>query len=345
LPARLFIIFLIACSAAFRLGAREYISQVNSDSSKVEINQTGGDIPGEDSLTGSFQGHISLAWENDMFFLSDYYYTNGSRIEFFHDKLRQSPFSRILIPTPQKETSIDLHGLQLHQEIYTPKDLAADSISLGDHPYSANLTLTQVKITSLPERGIFYTTGFKLGVIGPASLGYLTQRLAHLVSNPSRPPLGWEYQIRNDLIINYDLEFEKTLSHKRSRMVGFQGRSRLGTMHTDLAAGMWIRMNNREASFERIEPPGDKAFNFSFHLASTMNYIVYDASLQGGVFNKTSPYTIPNEDLNRWLGRINATASFGYREHQIVCYTQWISKRFKSSIPHAWMGISYKYWY
>jgi len=34
-------------------------------------------------------------------------------------------------------------------------------------------------------------SGLRVGVLGPASLGFKTQELAHLLSNPSRPPQGW----------------------------------------------------------------------------------------------------------------------------------------------------------
>lgn len=158
-----------------------------------------------------FLGYISFAWENDMYFRRDYYYSNGFQLEFFHKKIEVSPFSRLLLPPGRKQTGDSYHGLQLRQEIYTPKDLSADTIAAGDHPYSSTLTLSQVKITDNAELGIRYISELRLGILGPAALGFKTQELAHQVSNPSRPPQGWDNQVQNDLILNYNFQFEKRL--------------------------------------------------------------------------------------------------------------------------------------
>ena len=101
---------------------------------------------------GSLDKYISFAWENDLYFQRDYYYTNGFQIDFFHDKLKQSPINRILIPFRNRGKGISWSGLRLRQEIFTPKDLALDSISNGDHPYSSTLTIAQLCVFVLPDK-------------------------------------------------------------------------------------------------------------------------------------------------------------------------------------------------
>jgi len=144
---------------------------------------------GSDDSLGQY---ISGAWENDLYYQHDYYYTNGFQIDFFHDKLRQSPINRILIPIRNPKAGITWSGLRLRQEIFTPRDLAMDTISVGDHPYSSTLKLAQKSVFVLPNKQLRIVSGLRLGVLGPAFLGFKTQELAHLVSNPSRPPQGWE---------------------------------------------------------------------------------------------------------------------------------------------------------
>ncbi len=111
-----------------------------------------------------------------------------------------------------------------------------------DHP-SHTLTLSHVSVVNMPEKMMRIVSDLRLGVMGPASLGFRTQELAHSVSNPSRPTLGWEYQLQNDFIINYDIRLEKGVFSIDLACIGFMGKGRLGTLHTGLEAGLWFILN------------------------------------------------------------------------------------------------------
>lgn len=304
----------------------------------------------EDSLTlshpdGSLGQYISVAWENDLYYQRDYYYTNGFQIDFFQNKLRQSPINRILIPIRIPKDGVTWSGLQLRQEIFTPKDLAMDTISAGDHPYSSTLTLAQNSVFVLPTKQLRIISGLRVGVMGPASLGFKTQELAHLLSNPSRPPQGWDYQVRNDLIINYDLQVEKGFIPHEKALFGIKGKGRLGTLHTDLEAGLWFRFDARNGYFKRLGPKGGPGMNVVFSLSATASYVFYNATLQGGVINRSSPYIVASDQMNRWLGNLEGTLTFELYRHQLEFYTQISSPRFQLAEPHGWMGIAYKFWF
>ena len=333
---RLFILFHLVASSGILLAAGEN-SAYGENTANTEVIS--------DKEKDPFHGYLSFAWENDMYFQRDYYYTNGFQIDFFHIKLEASPFSRILLPPGRKQTGGDYHGLQLRQEIFTPKDLSADTISAGDHPYSSTLTLTQLKIVNLPDRAVRLTSGFQLGVLGPAALGFKTQELAHHISNPSRPPQGWDNQVKNDIIINYNFQFEKSFLHSKLSMFGIQGRSRLGTLHTDVSAGMWFRLDARSGYFQRLGPSGGKRLNLLMHFSASATHVFYDATLQGGMFNKSSSYYIIDEKMIRWLGQARLSATLELWGHQLVFFSHLTSPRFKNSSPHAWTGIAYKYWF
>jgi len=291
------------------------------------------------------KGHVLLAWENDMYFRTDYYFTNGFQADFYHEKLEHSPLNWLLIPIQKPAGSNNHYGLQLRQEIHTPKDLSADSVSYGDHPYSSTLTLSQEKIVNLPQSGIRIRSGLRIGVLGPAALGNRTQEAAHSVSNPSRPPQGWDYQLTNDFIINYDLRVEKSIIHNQSTMLGWLGQGRFGTLHTDMESGLWFRLDARKGFFQRLGPSGGRGLNSILHLSASASYVFYNATLQGGVFNRTSPYIISSDKLIRWLGNIDLSITFELFQHQLECYAHFSTMEFKTSSPHTWMGIAYRYWF
>jgi hypothetical protein len=292
-----------------------------------------------------FVGSIALAWENDLYYQQDFYYTNGFEIEVFHEKLQQSPINLLLFPAGNHSDVDSKSGLQLRQEIFTPKDLAADTIIIGDHPYSSTLTLAQVKIYTIPDRRMRIESALRLGVLGPAALGFRTQELAHHVSNPSRPPEGWDNQLQNDIIVNYKAQVDKGMVHREAIIFGITGKGRLGTLHTDLEAGLWFRLDAGNGYFYRFGPSCDHGFNVKFFMSANMRHVFYDATLQGGVFNKTSLYIITPEDVSRWLGILEASATFELYEHQLEIFTLLDSKRFRLAEPHGWLGITYRYWF
>jgi hypothetical protein len=194
---------------------------------------------------------FSIAWENDIFNGQDYYYSNGIQLNLHHQKIGSSPLNYIL-PFPGNSGEEDMHyGLHLKLEIYTPRDLEEDSISPGDHPYVATLSLVESKTVLRSDIGLKYSSEIRIGVLGPAAQGLFFQTLAHRVSNPSRPPQGWDYQIQNDLILNLNLTMDKRLFDFESSMMGIKTGLRIGTLHSDFSGGIWWRLDPDKCFFEK----------------------------------------------------------------------------------------------
>jgi len=63
------------------------------------------------------------------------------------------------------------------------------------------------------------------------------------------------------------------------------------------------------------------------------------------MLNRTSPYTIPSQDVRRVLGVIMASAVFELKRHQLLFYQNVVSPGFSKAGWHAWLGISYRYWW
>jgi hypothetical protein len=292
----------------------------------------------------TYQKAFSVAFENDMFNKMDWYYTNGLQFLLYHEGLRKSPFDRVLIPFKVSEKDRAWYGLELRQELYTPRDLEDDTIRAGDHPYAATLTLTQQRVVNRPESGIRFTCGLRVGILGPAALGFFSQDIIHRIT-PSHPPKGWDYQVHNDVILNYDFMIDKEIHRDDITIMGAKGIGRLGTLHTDFSGGIWFRMELGQEYFERLGPSPDNPFNLYFQMEGTGRFVIYDATLQGGLFNNTSPYVIASESVNRLVGDISISFVFEILKHQLGFYQHLISSRFTESGWHGWLGINYTYWW
>ncbi|MEE9462063.1 MAG: lipid A deacylase LpxR family protein [Bacteroidales bacterium] len=292
----------------------------------------------------TYQNAFSVAFENDMFNKMDWYYTNGLQFLLYHKSLQKSPFDRVLLPFKIREKDRAWYGLKFRQELYTPRDLDDDTIRAGDHPYAATLTLTQQRVVNRPESGIRFTTGLRVGILGPAALGFHAQDIIHRIT-PSNPPKGWDYQVQNDVILNYDFIVDKEILRDGVSILGLKGMARMGTLHTDFSGGIWYRLDMGQDYFERLGPNPDKPFNLYFQMEGTGRLVIYDATLQGGLFNKTSPYVIPAESINRLVGDIIMSLVCEIRGHQVGLYQHLISSSFTESGWHGWLGINYTYWW
>jgi lipid A 3-O-deacylase len=300
---------------------------------------------GDTIRSRSLNKGVTVAWENDLYFQSDYYYTNGMQIEAFNDFLKGSPVNRILVSAEKEEDWEYFSGLQLRQAMYTPTDLSSDTILIGDHPYVSTLILSQYGVLLKPVKKVRIVSGLSLGVLGPASMRGKTQELTHMYTNPSHQPQAWAQQISNDFILNYDLKVEKAIYATPACLMGIKGRGRLGTLHTDMEAGLWYRVDARNGYFRRLGPSGDPGINLVAHISASIRHVFYDGTLQGGLINRTSPYVISSTEMLRWIGLLNASLTLEYKAHQLEFYSQVASKRFQLADSHAWLGISYKFWY
>jgi len=293
---------------------------------------------------GPNRNAIVLSFENDMFNRMDWYFSNGVNIAVYHSSLGRSPLNRILFPGRLQEGDIVYYGLKLRQEIYTPKDLNHEAILTGDHPYAATLSISSEKIVNRPSEGLRFTSGLQLGVLGPLALGFHAQDFIHRIT-PSELPQGWNNQVGNDLMLNFSLAVDKEIFSDEFSQFALHGRVRLGTVYTDASAGFRVRMEEMPKYFTRLEPDENRSFNIYFELGGDVRFVGYDASLQGGMLNRTSPYTIPSQDVRRVLGVIMASAVFELKRHQLLFYQNVVSPGFSKAGWHAWLGISYRYWW
>ena len=285
-----------------------------------------------------------VAFENDMFNRMDWYFSNGNNFALYHSVFAKSPMNRILLPGRVRETDKVYYGLHLRQEIYTPHDLNQDEIQAGDHPYAATLSLIEEKIVNRYDEGLRFTSSFHLGVLGPFALGFQSQNFIHMIT-PSDPPQGWNNQVSNDLMLNYSFALDKEIKRDELSQFALHFAARLGTVYTDARAGFWVRFEHFPKFFRYFEPDPSRKFNFYARLGAEICFVGYDASLQGGMFNRTSPYTIPAGSISRLVGGMNATAVFELKRQQLLFYQNFVSPRFSQAEWHAWMGISYRYWF
>jgi hypothetical protein len=286
-----------------------------------------------------------INFDNDIFDNTDRYYTNGIRFDFISPFLKQSPLSWLMLPYWGK--GINYYGLSIGQNMYTPSTTKVGGIHYGDRPYAAYLFLGSFKISNDPGKRFRQTSELDLGVIGPLAFGDFLQKTVHSNLPTNSEPLGWEYQIQNDVILNYNLTYEKGILSTRRVELNLNGVGSLGTLYTNMGGGFQFRTGKMNSYFGTYgfsrnklnKVAGYSKFQAFLFVTSLGRLVGYDATLEGGMFNKSSIYTLNSKEISylTYQGTLGFTLS--YEGFRLDVEQFLLSPEFHGCAWHKWVHI------
>lgn len=282
--------------------------------------------------------YARIHYENDFFTATDYYYSQGIQGEFVHPWFRRFFLTKVLISGNEQVQN----GISVEHNGFTPTSTDHNEILFGDRPYAATLTMKVFSMSRHDSLNSRIASALSFGVIGPAAGGRAMQSTIHQWINDSQP-LGWQNQIENDIVLNYELGLEKNLFRVPQRIYinGF-ATGNAGTLNTKLSTGLVLiagRVTGRIVSvFDRASAQS-RGFTFHFYLQPMVTIVGYDATLQGGLFNDASPYTIASGDLDRLLFRYNAGVVMQVGPIYLEYFYTFRTKEFKTGLSHTWGGV------
>ncbi|MFZ6767097.1 lipid A-modifier LpxR family protein [Undibacterium sp. Di26W] len=223
---------------------------------------------------------LQLDIDNDSLLLKkdDGFYTSGNRIGQ---------------TTTQADALQSLtYGWRFGQDLYTASDikLLPRQIAKIDHPYAGWLYAGMFREKS-EATGKSLKLGLDLGCLGPCAGGEWSQTHLHRLINQPLPQ-GWSTQVRNEWGMVLTGEFSP------GRLLPFSGvdvaprfKGHFGNIFTDAGAELLFRAGS-------LNTLPEQAANYGF-LRTEVKAVAYNASIQGGYFNKqanaVSPKTMVGE--------------------------------------------------
>lgn len=279
--------------------------------------------------------YIRLNYENDFFAMSDEYYSQGINLEFVAPALQKFPLAKLLYKNKNLPTLI---GIALEHQGFTPTNILAGDVLQNDRPYSSSLMLKTFSIVSNPHTNHRLASQFSLGVMGPWAMGKEIQIAIHENINPDKVPKGWKNQVHNDIIINYQLDYEHGLWIKRNFIVTAKGGASLGTYITRLNSSFAFMAGLFDNPYQ-FSNTRDKNFQIYLFTEPRLNFIVFDATLQGGVFNDHNPYTLDRDEISRLVFQQNAGLIIKIHAFALEYSQTVITREFKTGSPHSWGSI------
>ena len=284
----------------------------------------------------SRRSYFRFQYDNDYFTKADRYYSQGISFEYVHPHLRYFPVTKILL---KPLNSTFTYGIALHIFGYTPTSILSDSILYGDRPYAALITLKTFSIANDTIRKKRIAAAFTIGVIGPAGLGNEIQTNIHRwLKNPL--PKGWNNQIQNDIILNYQVNYEKQLVAAAGNfLLNGTGELRVGTLDDRLSGGINFMAGNFNDPFASTALH-KKKIAYYFYSQSRLHIVGYDASMQGGLFNRYNPYIISVKDIERFVFQADAGITVSFQKLFLSYSQSFITREFESGKQHRWGGIN-----
>ncbi|MES2543701.1 MAG: lipid A deacylase LpxR family protein [Bacteroidota bacterium] len=278
--------------------------------------------------------YFRFNYDNDYFTATDYYYTQGYNFELTSPWLRKNPLNPLF---KKLKNSDQKYGLSIEHMGYTPTSISSDAILYGDRPFAAAIMLKSFLVSTDTIHRTRLASALSIGIIGPGAFGDEMQTGIHEAIG-DEVPMGWQHQIKNDLLFNYEVSHEKQLI-RYANLVSLNSNAKLhlGTVNTKASAGLTSTFGKINSPFTAIK--NKNRFQIYGYLQGLVSVIGYDASLQGGLFNRESPYTINDSDIERFTFQTNFGVIMQYKALYLEYSRAELTKEFSSGKMHKWGGI------
>lgn len=278
--------------------------------------------------------YFRFHYDNDYFAANDEQYTQGYMFELAAPFLRKNPVNHLFF---QPQHASNIHGLAIEHIGFTPDDYVSAEIQQGDRPFAAAIMLKSFSIAIDSVTQSRWSQSLSVGVIGPGAFGKEMQVEIHELTG-NKTPGGWNNQIKNDLVLNYRVDHEYPLFNLRDIFdIRSNASIQLGTLFTKASIGAHTTLGllGKPSPSEEHR----KKFKLYLYAQPIFSAVAYDATLQGGVFNRKSPYTISLKNVERFTAQFN----YGLILQTKTLYFEYarsvISKEFESGELAKWGGI------
>ena len=255
---------------------------------------------GTRAIAQTHSTEIGIETDNDSYLLqgSDRYYTDGIFIYYRH---------ALKINKPETSTLQNkVLGFEAGQKIFNPQSGSIanqngiDQPGLIDRPFAAYL-YAGATLNFLYKNESNLKLSAQIGIVGPDAYGKQVQDFVH-DNFGFYHPSGWEYQIDNNFELNLSAAYNKLLARGNWIDISLTSYVNLGNGFTGAGLGPLVRLGSFNQLFNSVStqstairneaiPPLHRHEIF-FYYQPLINYVAYDATIQGGLFTSHNPNSL-----------------------------------------------------
>ena len=291
-----------------------------------------------------FKNEFGFKSDNDayLWYGQDRYYTNGLFIHY-----RRALDQQKLKGNLEKVT----YEISAGQKMYNAISGYRPNPATHDRPFAAYL-YGGVTTSLFYKNESLLKVGVELGALGADAKGQEVQDFLHSVVGFYKVQ-GWDYQIANELSANASVQFAKLLHRSSDNAVDFtlDSYANVGTTYNGAGLGIVFRAGNINQLFNSAHYNASignksktdklKRKEIYFYAKPQLNYVAYDATVQGSLFNNISPITFDVKPLvfAQTLGFKYSSPRFTL-DYSLIFQTKEIKSTAK---PHQYGSISMHY--
>ena len=294
-------------------------------------------VPADSLRPTSPVRRLGFTYANDFFFGTDYYFTQGLTLDWASPALARSPANYLLPVGPAR--SVRTHGVALRYDGFTPLSITDARIRVGDRPYAAYFYASLYRASNQAPQRRRLTTALEVGYIGPAAGGKFIQTKLHELTN-TPTPRGWDYQVRGDAVLGYRglLEQQLLAVGRTAELIG-RAEASLNTLYTYAGAGLHLRVGHYTPYFANPDLPGPHGpRRWQCYAEGTLvgRAVGYDATLQGGLFDRSSPYVLAAREVRRAVLHGTADLVLAHDGLSFTATAAYVGPEFGGGRPHRW---------
>jgi hypothetical protein len=242
-------------------------------------------------LAQSHINEIGIQSDNDSYLAqgSDKYYTNGIFLYFRHALTIKNQ------DTAKLKNKI--LGFEAGQKMFNPQGGNIPSPKYIDRPFAAYLYIGST-LNLLYSNESNLKLNAQVGVVGPGAKGKQAQELIHRTFG-FYPPTGWQYQVTDGAELNLSAEYNKLLTRAKGIDLSFDSYGNLGNGFSGAGGGLMLRAGNFNQLFNSASTQSTASrlnsntllhkHEFFAYYKPVLNYVAYDATIQGSLFKKHEP--------------------------------------------------------
>ena len=274
--------------------------------------------------------------DNDAYTLNltrDSYYSNGVALRY-----------RSLLDSTGRKAGIAkvIRSYDLNHRIFSPKRLWWTEVEEMDRPYAGQLSFAASNEYYF-HTGTYLKLKGELGWMGPSIFTGDLQYNWHKTFG-MQLPFGWDYEINDGPIINSYATFAQTIISSKNIDVIPESNLALGTTFTHIRQELMIRLGTLKPVQHStqyngvlgIENDGPGNHEFYFFLSPGLEYVAYNATIEGQLVGRESIYTEVQEP---WVFQMRAgiMASWTKFDFALLYYRR--TKETTEATFHKFVGI------
>jgi lipid A 3-O-deacylase len=240
--------------------------------------------------TINYKSEFGFRTENDSYLAGgqDRYYTNGLILNY------RTAINGLKLKNEHLDKMI--FELEIGQKIFNPQSGSISNSMYVDRPFAGYL-YAGAALNLLYQSENNLKMSLHAGTIGPSSLAQKAQELIHDVAGFYKIE-GWQWQVKNEFAINASAEYNYFLNRIANDKIDFTANSYVNIGNTFSGGGIGLTLRSgainplfkSASSHSRISSSaslkGLAEKEFFFYAKPMLNYVLYDATIQGGLFNK-----------------------------------------------------------